>query len=340
MIKASVVKSAVREIVKHAEGRQRVLIFACGVKHAEAVRVEVQRQTSENCDFVCGETPYMFRDEVLRRFQSPSGDLKYLVNVNILAEGFDAPGIDCIALMRATKSPGLYYQMVGRGLRTCEAKESCLVLDYGENIIRHGPIDRVRPKREKSGDGSGDAPTKFCPQCQTAVILACAACPECGYEWPVPEPTHNASASGAGILSSQHHLEWHRVKNVCYGSHSKRGAPEDHPKTLRVDYDIGCYRMISEWVCVEHPEGSFAHERAALWWSERTREAMPPTAAEAAVVARSQSKFKQPSEIEVCTKAEERWPEISNHRFDGDIRQDEYFTRITGEWHEAEEVPF
>ena len=66
--------------------------------------------------------------------------MKYLVNVNVLTTGFDAPNIDCVALLRPTNSPGLYYQMVGRGFRLCEGKTDCLVLDFGGNVLRHGPV--------------------------------------------------------------------------------------------------------------------------------------------------------------------------------------------------------
>ncbi len=55
------------------------------------------------------------RDRVLADFKA--GKLKYLVNVNVLTTGFDAPNIDCVAMVRPTLSPGLYYQMVGRGFR-------------------------------------------------------------------------------------------------------------------------------------------------------------------------------------------------------------------------------
>ena len=43
--------------------------------------------------------------------------LRCLTNANVLTTGFDAPGTDLIALLRPTKSVGLYVQMVGRGTR-------------------------------------------------------------------------------------------------------------------------------------------------------------------------------------------------------------------------------
>jgi len=34
------------------------------------------------------------------------GALRYLVNVGVLTTGFDAPQVDCVALLRPTMSPG------------------------------------------------------------------------------------------------------------------------------------------------------------------------------------------------------------------------------------------
>ena len=56
--------------------------------------------------------------------------LMCLTNVMVLTEGFDDPGVSCIAMARPTKSEGLYAQCVGRGARLAEGKEDCLVLDF------------------------------------------------------------------------------------------------------------------------------------------------------------------------------------------------------------------
>ena len=58
------------------------------------------------------------------------------------------------------------------------------------------------------------------------------------------------------------------VDGVSYAVHVKRGAPEDHPRTMRVDYRVGFNEWRSEWVCVEH-EG-FALRKAQTWWRARS----------------------------------------------------------------------
>jgi DNA repair protein RadD len=115
MDRAELVESACQEIVERTQDRDAVLIFASGVQHGRHVLRVLQDEHGAQCGFVCGETPTGERDELLDRFRR--GELKYLANVNVLTMGFDAPNIDCVAMLRPTLSPGLYYQMVGRGFR-------------------------------------------------------------------------------------------------------------------------------------------------------------------------------------------------------------------------------
>lgn len=43
------------------------------------------------------------------------------------------PGIDCVLLMRPTKSRNLFAQMIGRGMRKSAGKSDCLILDVVGN---------------------------------------------------------------------------------------------------------------------------------------------------------------------------------------------------------------
>jgi superfamily II DNA or RNA helicase len=53
-----------------------------------------------------------------------------LTNVAVLTEGFDDPGVSCVAMARPTRSEGLYAQCVGRGTRLAPEKKDCLILDF------------------------------------------------------------------------------------------------------------------------------------------------------------------------------------------------------------------
>jgi DNA repair protein RadD len=65
--------------------------------------------------------------------------------------------------------------------------------------------------------------------------------------------------------------------------HTKRGADDDAPKTMRVDYRVGLNLWIPEWVCVEHD--GFARAKAEQWWQRRSPDPVPDTAARAVEIA-------------------------------------------------------
>lgn len=273
----NLVLSACREIVEHTQDRKSVLIFASGVRHGEHICRVLGERYKVECGFVCGETLPFQRDEALRRFRA--GTLKYLCNVNVLTTGFDAPNIDCVALVRPTLSPGLYYQMVGRGFRLHPGKTDCLVLDFGGNVLRHGPVDAIRLADPQS-NGNGEAPAKECPACHALIAAGYAICPECGHEFPERQRSkHEATAGTEAILSDQVTRTEHEVNDVFFAVHTKRDAPPDAPRTMRVDYRIGFQQYASEWVCFEHQ--GFPRQKAEIWWRARSDEPVPDTAEEA-----------------------------------------------------------
>ena len=327
----SLVEAACAEIVEYSADRNAVLIFASGVKHGQhIVRVLAEKHGIE-CGFVCGETPTSERDGILDRFRQ--GGLKYLCNVNVLTTGFDAPHIDCVALVRPTMSPGLYYQMVGRGFRLHPDKENCLVLDFGGNVLRHGPVDDIQVTTVDRGEGQ--APAKECPECQALIAAGFATCPQCGYEFPPPERRkHDAKASEAGILSGQVTKTEYRVEDVFYSVHTKRGASEDAPKTMRVDYRVGWHQYKSEWVCFEH-EG-YARQKAVAWWRKRSPDPVPDTAERAVEIAEGGG-IAPTLAITVRSVAGEEFERIVDHELGpmpDPVEADPYFG------YDPEEIPF
>lgn len=155
----------VSDIVKQAVFLRGIMIFAATVKHAQEVMESLPPGLAA---LVTGETKKTDRDMIIRDFKA--GKIKYLVNVSVLTTGFDAAHVDMIAILRATESVGLLQQIIGRGLRIEEFKETCLILDYAENLPRHCPDgDVFNPKVEVT---KGD---------QEKVFINCE-CPLCGTE--------------------------------------------------------------------------------------------------------------------------------------------------------------
>ena len=305
----ALVDAACAEIVEQTRDRKATLIFASGVRHGMHIARTLQDRHGVECGFVSGDTPDGVRTTLLNRFRA--GELRYLCNVNVLTTGFDAPHIDCVALVRPTMSPGLYYQMVGRGFRLAPGKTDCLVLDFGGNVLRHGPVDDIRIKTPGQADDSRSAPAKECPECRALIHAAYGVCPECGHEFPDPQTSkHEAHASTEGILSGQTTTEVHTVSETTWHIHLKRNDPSA-PPTMRVEYRVGFNTYFREWVCLEH-EG-YALRKASEWWQARSREPFPGSVQEAVELAEAGALASTLS-ITVERKAGEKYDRIVAHR--------------------------
>ncbi|GAB5501173.1 MAG: hypothetical protein PsegKO_34840 [Pseudohongiellaceae bacterium] len=263
-----ITRSAVQEILRSGEDRQSWLIFCAGVDHARDVRNEL-RAHDITSEMVLGDTPAPERDRIVEAFKA--GEIRALTNANVLTTGFNAPGVDLIAMLRPTQSPGLYVQMVGRGTRTAPGNTDCLVLDFAGNTERHGPIDAITPRAP--GEGDGEAPTKDCPECDRILAAATRTC-SCGHVFPEPEPKLKSKPSTAPVLAKQTPTETVEVTGIAYHRHSKPSGVT----RLRVDYRCGLATH-REWVCLDH-EG-YPRRKAESWWRRRSPgTAIPATVAE------------------------------------------------------------
>lgn len=322
----ALVTSACREIVELTRDRKSVLIFTASVDHCKHVAEKIQAFSGKECAIVTGDTSPAERAEIIARFKgecipadlfgTPKPPLKFLANVNVLTCGFDAPNTDCVVMLRPTNSPGLLIQCAGRGTRLSPetGKSSCLFLDYGGNILRHGPLDMIKVKEPGSGKG-GDAPAKKCPQCLALIHAGYTACPECGYVFPPKESNDKMTqtASSAGVISGQVDYTDYEVLDVYYCVHEKRGADPDAPKTMRVDYQVGFNEFKSEWVCPEHT--GYARGKFEKWWHERAALGCPmPRSAREAVSLANEGLLAAPESITVKTIAGERFERITGWR--------------------------
>jgi DNA repair protein RadD len=315
------VNSVCREIVELTKDRQSCLIFCTSIAHCKKVAAQIAKFSGEECAVVTGDTPDIEREETIRRLRGETvkadlfaekPPLKYCCNVSVLTTGTDIPRLDTIALLRPTNSPGLLVQMVGRGFRLSPetGKTECLVLDYGRNIERHGPIDMIKVK--KPGQGGGGPLAKECPECRTIVNLPVMLCPTCGYQWPHKEPerkAHEATAARAGILSGEVTIEKFPVKHTIYQVWEKRGAPPDAPKTVRVIYDIDYLTHYSEWLCPEHT--GYARRKFEKWWLEHAHPDCPmPCTAEEVCEHEFAGMLREVKEITVRFMSGQKYPEI------------------------------
>lgn len=345
-----VTKACVSEIIEHGQNRKKWLVFTAGVQHCTHV-YEALTLCGVSCAMVTGDTPKDDRDRILADFKA--GHIKCVVNVAVLTTGFDAPDIDMIAFMRPTKSPVLYIQMTGRGVRPVYAdgfdlstkegrlaaiaasvKPDCLVLDFGNVINELGAIDTVEIRKTFNGEkekGEGEAPTKRCPSCSEICMASQKYCYSCGFNFISKQLSSNASA--AAVVSIDEPPEWYQVFSWNFSRHMKSDGSSDIP-TMRVTYSTMA-GTINEFIAYEHYKFGvgtpkyYAYERARKWHNMTGyRHEMPLTVEKAMEIP-----YKMPTKI--LLKREGKYWRVMDYDWQPVLEEAKQF-----QLEEGEEIPF
>jgi len=188
--KSKIVGDVVDSYMSICPGKQAV-VFATDLETAADMKANYIG-AGIKAEMLSANTPDQIRTEILDRFEKK--ELQVLVNVDLLGEGFDCPGIEACIMARPTESYGLYCQQFGRALRILEGKLFALIIDHVGNVVRHGLPDAPRiwsldakersPKRANPDD---EIPLRYCPNCTQPYSRVLISCPFCGHE-PSPDP--------------------------------------------------------------------------------------------------------------------------------------------------------
>lgn len=116
---------------------KHVLVFCSSIRQAERLQTLTPGST-----VVTSKTHKTERDEIVENFKL--GITQIVFNVGVLTTGFDHPTLDCIVLIRPTRSIGLYYQMLGRGVRLAPGKKSCKIIDLTSTVRHIGRIETIK----------------------------------------------------------------------------------------------------------------------------------------------------------------------------------------------------
>lgn len=162
------------------------LCFAVNRAHAKALRQQFQNANIRTA-YIDAYTP---RDERTRiGNELREGRVKVVCNVGTLTTGVDWD-VRCIILARPTKSEALYTQIIGRGLRTADGKDDCIILDHSDTTLRlgfvtdiqHDELDKGRENQSSSGRLEKSAPLpKECSSCTYLKPAGVHKCPSCGF---------------------------------------------------------------------------------------------------------------------------------------------------------------
>ena len=199
MDKSPLIADIVSTWMEKAENRQTIC-FAVNRTHAKHIQ-NLFLDAGVSTGYMDAYTDLSERAKIAKQFAD--GDLKVVCNVGVLTTGVDWD-VRCIILARPTKSEILYTQMIGRGLRTAEGKDHCLILDHSDTTIRLGFVTDIIYDKLDDGKGRGVAERekavslpKACSKCTFLKPPRTPQCPACGFKAePVDKVEHTT-----GILA-------------------------------------------------------------------------------------------------------------------------------------------
>ena len=267
------------------QGRKAWLTFNQSIEDAELV---ADMLTYKGYPHAAIHSKSATADDDWEKFKR--GEYRGVCNQGMLTTGVDHPPIDLISMLRLTRSPSLWVQMIGRGTRPvyepgfdtgtlqgrldailASPKPNCLVLDFCGNIERLGPINYPMIPQRRGSKGGGTPPTRLCPNCETYCHISVKICGECGYEFPPPERLRPDASDGKIIetqtidLTKQPDTKEFAIFDVHRMIAAHNDGKNGKVDTMRVDYFSG-HRKFSTWVCFEHPDKTFPRRKAQEWW--------------------------------------------------------------------------
>lgn len=163
------------------------LCFAVDRAHARKL-ADAFEAAGVPAGYVDMDTPADERVRIGERLRN--GQIKVVCNVYTLTTGVDWD-VRCIILARPTKSEMLFVQIIGRGLRTAEGKQDCIILDHSDTTLRLGFVDDIHHETLDTGKyqkGAGKPREKQlplpkeCPSCSALKPAGVRKCPNCGFE--------------------------------------------------------------------------------------------------------------------------------------------------------------
>lgn len=179
------------------------LCFAVDRAHARKLASQFEA-AGVPTGYVDMDTPADERRRIGDRLKN--GQIKVVCNVYTLTTGVDWD-VRCIILARPTKSEMLFVQIIGRGLRTAEGKDDCLILDHSDTTLRLGFVDDIHHETLDTGrhqKGTGQARErqlslpKECPACSRLKPAGVHKCPSCGF---APERQSNIEEQQGELIA-------------------------------------------------------------------------------------------------------------------------------------------
>lgn len=247
---------------------RKTIVFSIDVKHGEAIK-EQFIQRGYTAEIISYKVESKNRDPIYKSFAE--GKTQILISVKALAVGFDEPSCSCGIDLQPTTSISGHWQKIGRIARLHPGKKDALWLDFVgniENLGYFGCPDDVRMSEESIlskkdfTKREGEAPSRFCPECNTVNHASAKVCKECNYEFPIKVITDIAPTGDlvtivtkAMVKDSESAIAFYRTLR------HKKFIKKIHPNAAYHEYES--YLEIKSRYPIPHPREREDHK----YWS-------------------------------------------------------------------------
>ncbi|MYB36790.1 MAG: DEAD/DEAH box helicase [Gammaproteobacteria bacterium] len=183
-----VIADTTASYLRYARGR-RAMFFGITREHSRRVCASL-RAVGVSAEHVDGDDHDSRRDRIMAGLRD--GALDVVGNCDLISEGFDAPGCDCILMGSHTASVTRYLQQAGRAMRPhpTDPTREALILDLAGISHDLGLPDEIRDWSLEDGEVNerekGKRILKTCPVCRTGFYGN--RCKHCGHQLAAPMP--------------------------------------------------------------------------------------------------------------------------------------------------------
>lgn len=182
----TILANTVQQWMEKAHDRATIA-FCVDRAHAQAMQARFI-ECGIPCDYIDANTDGEERKAIGKRMER--GQTRVTVSVGCLIAGLDWTFVSCVLFARKTKSPMLWVQGIGRGLRLHPGQEDCILLDCAGNSHLGHPFDihfdklddgskKAKEARKKEEEKIREP--KCCPKCGALRPVGIRVCPECGF---------------------------------------------------------------------------------------------------------------------------------------------------------------
>lgn len=248
------ISAQVSDALSRLSGRNKIVWSCTCIEHAEDVQQEISKY--EPATTIHSKLKRAEQRLNIQEFEN--GSVRHITSVTMVSEGYDYAAIDAIVCMRPTRSPVLYVQLIGRGLRLFPGKKNCLFLDFGDVVesLGHPNNPAVNDPNKKANKAEKQA--VICPACEHFIFLPASCCKECGYEFYKEEQKKRETTKKLTWNATEHQFtekltKTQVVKLLAWEIDDKYVSKAGN-KCLKISYQT-LMNTYFEWIKID----SFAH---------------------------------------------------------------------------------